>query len=411
MGSRFWRMYSAYFVTTVGDELYILALPLVLLQLDYTAASATFLRGALTATTVVAGFTIGYLVDRRDTYFLLSRAYGFSAVCLLAAAALLSTGVDALLVSLLAAAVLGFFAAVAAAAVDAGIPRTVSEQHLIRRGYSLVESARTIALIAGPALAGFIAATRSVLLVTLVNAVSFLLAAGLSRRRPEIPDAGRSSDPEAGSTSWQRILSGLRVVARQTPLRLGIALSLLANLTLGASQPLFLTRMVRDFGLSALVTALVVTLAGAMSIATSMLIVHFAHRVRAATAMVLAILIFAAAGIGVGVASGPVPASALYCLLCVATFCYAVYWRSYRQEMTPAHLLGWVSATCRSIAYSGVVLGVVIVGSLQQFGVSEQALLVTGGAICMIGALIVAPAVHRASAATAAALSSDRTGS
>lgn len=403
MGLRFWRMYSAYFVTTIGDELYVLALPLVLLQLDYTAASATFLRGVLTATTVIAGFTIGYLVDRRDTYYLLSRAYGFSAVCLLATSGLLLTGVDALLVSLLAAAVLGFFAAVAAAAVDAGIPRTVGDQHLIRRGYSLVESARTIALIAGPALAGIIAATRSVLLVTLANAASFLLAASLSWRRTELPKTAEKPDSPAESTAWRRVLSGLRVVARQAPLKVGIALSLLANLTLGASQPLFLTRMVRDFGLSAPVTALVVTLAGAMSIAASMLIVHFSHRVRAANAMVLAILIFAASGIGVGLASGPVLTSAFYCLLCVATFCYTVYWRSYRQEMTPGHLLGRVSATCRSIAYSGVVLGVVIVGSLQQLGASAQALLVIGGAICLIGALIVAPAVRRASAVTSVA--------
>ena len=63
MGKRFWRMYVAYFATSVGDELYVVALPLILLQVGYAAASATFLRGALIATAVIAGLTIGHVID------------------------------------------------------------------------------------------------------------------------------------------------------------------------------------------------------------------------------------------------------------------------------------------------------------------------------------------------------------
>jgi MFS family permease len=391
MGSRFWRMYAAYFTTTIGDELYIVALPLVLLQLGYAAATATFLRGALTGATVLAGLTMGYLIDRHDTYYLLSRSYGISAVFLIAASGALAAGVDGFLVALAAAAVLGLFAAITAAAVDAGIPRTVSDQRSIRHGYSLVESARTIAVIAGPAFAGLLVTTGSLLIVTLANAASFALAALLSRARRPIP-------VEAPQTHPPRIRDGLRMVATDTRLRLGITLSLLGNLTLGAEQPLFLARMVQDFGLSASVTAVVVALAGAASVVASTITVRHARAVPAGTAMVVAVAVLAATAAGVGLAPGPVPASALYALFSVAVICYGVYWRTYRQDVTPGELLGRVSATCRSIAYSGIVVGVLVVGVLQELGVSTRTLLTVGGLVCLAGVAVVGPLVRRVTA-------------
>lgn len=389
MGNRFWRMYSAYFATTVGDELYVVALPLILLQLGYAAASATFLRGALTAATVFAGLTIGYLIDRHDTHYLLSRSYGISAAFLAAAGGAIALGADGFLVSLVAAGVLGVFAAVTAAAVDAGIPRTVLDPGSIRRGYSLTESARTVAVIAGPAFAGLLVATRSVLVVTLANAASFAVAALLTRfRGPAAPAPAERHEP--------RIREGLAMVVRNQRLRLGITLSLLANVTLGAEQPLFLARMVLDFRLSAALTAVVIALAGVAGVIASMVTVQFARAVPAGTAMVTAVVVLAATAAGVGLAPGPVSASALYALLCVATICYGVYWRTYRQDVTPAELLGRVSATCRSIAYSGVVLGVLVVGALQEAGASTQALLTVGGGVCLAGAGVLGPVVLRA---------------
>jgi MFS family permease len=399
VGYRFWRMYTAYFVTTVGDELYLLALSLILLQLGYPASTATFLRGALTATTVLAGFTVGYLIDRHDTHHLLIRCYAVSAVILVVASAGLVTGADGFIVSLVAAALLGIFAAVTAAAIDAGIPRTVGDPHLARRGYSLIESARTVALITGPALASILAATRNLLVVTLANAASFALAAVLTRVSTLRSVPAAHSRPAV----WEDIRAGVTEVRRRPELRIGISLSLAANLTLGAQEPLFLVRMVKDFGLGATVTALVITLAGATSIVASTVTVQFARRVPAATAMILSVVILATGAIGIGIANGPVLASVLYCASSAAVICYSVYWRTYRQQVVPNEMLGRVSATCRSIAYSGVVVGVVIVGSLQETGTSTRTLLIVGGAICLLVAVGLAPVVRRRGAVSESA--------
>lgn len=395
LGERFWRLFAAYTATTVGDELYVLGVPLVLLQLGYSPASATFLRGALVATTVVAGFTVGWWVDRSATNVLLTRAYGVSAAVLVVACAGLAAGVDGFAVSVVAATVLGLFAAVTAAAVDAGIPRSLGERGQVRRGYSLVESARTVSQIAGPAAAGVLAAARSLLLVTAVNAATFLAAAVLTARgsRSAAP-AGERAATGAAASPWASIREGLAAVGREPGLRVGIYLSLLVNLTLGAEQPLFLARMLVDFDVGPGVTAAVVAVAGGVGIVASTLVVRHAREVRASTAMLVGVVVVGASGAGLGLAGGPVAASVLYCTLSAGTISYTVFWRSYRQDITEPALLGRVSAACRSIAYAGVVVGVLAIGALQESGVGEDVLLAAGGGVCLLGVAALARVVR-----------------
>ena len=65
MTTAFWRTLWAYAINSVGDEFYAVALPLVVLQLGYPASAATFLRTAVMAVAVAAGFLVGHVVDRR----------------------------------------------------------------------------------------------------------------------------------------------------------------------------------------------------------------------------------------------------------------------------------------------------------------------------------------------------------
>lgn len=393
LGGRFWRLFSAYAATTVGDELYVLGVPLVLLQLQYSPAAATFFRGSLFATTVVAGFTLGYWIDRSETGHLLARAYGCSAVALVLACAGLALGLDALAVSLVASCVLGVFAAVAAAAVDAGIPRTLQCRGEVRRGYSLVESAKTLSQIAGPAAAGVLAAARSVLLLTAVNAVTFVLAAVLNARTKATGERPAPTGAGAGSP-WAAMREGFGAVANEPGLRVGIYQSLLLNLTLGAEQPLFLTRMLRDFDVGPGTTAVVVAAAGVFSIVASTLAVRHGREIRGSTAMLAGVVATGASAAGIGLAGGPVVASVLYCTLGAGLVTYTVFWRSYRQDITDPALLGRVSAACRSIAYTGVVVGVLVVGTLQGMDASAALLLTVGGLACVAGAVALAPRIR-----------------
>lgn len=390
MGTRFWRAFGAYSANAVGDEFYALALPLVLLQLGYSAATTTFLRAVLMATTVIAGFLVGHLVDRHAPELLLTRSYLGSALALGGALLAITAGLDSYLAALIAATVLGLLAAVSAAAMDAGIPRLVPAADLIPRGYSLAESARTSATIVGPMLAGLVATVRSIVLVIGANAVSFILAAALARTR-------RTNGPrvERHHSAWQQIAEGLRTVVRHRRLRLGIGLSLLVNITLGAEQPLFLARLIQDFGLSAALTAGVIVIAGVVAIVVSLGLSHWTTGLPARPTMITSVFVIALSAVGIGVVDTPWAAAPLYCLLSAATICYSVYWRTYRQNIVDPGLLGRVSATSRSIAYSGVVLGTVVVGTLQQSGVTTKTLLAAGGLLCTVGAIFGALALRR----------------
>ncbi len=396
MGRRYWSMFTGFLVNTVGDEFYLLALPLVLLQLGYPDSVGTYLRSGLMVSTVLAGFVVGYLVDRYATHRLLTCAYGASAAVLVAALLLLAAGADGYLVALAAAVVLGVFTAVSLAAVDAGIPRTVARPAQVRRGYSMVESARVLAGILGPAGAGVVAGLRSLTAVLGCNAVSFAVAAGLTRLGREHPTGAGPTGAGRRPSAWQQTVEGLRTLALHTELRIGIALSLLINVTLGAAAPLFLVRAVRELGLSAAGTSLVVVLAGLVGIAASTVAAHVGRR-RPPRAVMLASVPFVAAGALVvgGVRSVPLDAAA-YCLLVGATIVYTVHWRTYRQEIVPPEQLGRVSAACRSIAYSGVVVGTLVVGLLQDAGVSTGPLLVGGGLLCLAGTGVVAARLRQA---------------
>lgn len=136
MGSRFWRAFSAYLASTLGETFYAVAVPLVLLQTGYAAATATFLRTLVMTTTVIAGFLVGHLVDRYAPAGLLGVSYLGSAGALLVGTGAVALGADAYVMALGVAAFLGLFAAVSAAAVDAGVPQLAPEPGRIRHGYA-----------------------------------------------------------------------------------------------------------------------------------------------------------------------------------------------------------------------------------------------------------------------------------
>ncbi|SEP54552.1 MFS transporter [Amycolatopsis saalfeldensis] len=383
MGTRFWRALSAYVVSTVGDEFYAIALPLVLLQLGYPAATATFLRTVIMATTVASGFLVGHVVDRYGATRLLLGSYAGSALVVTAGVAAVVLGGGGYPAALGVAAALGLFSAVSAAAADAGVPQLVRPDQ-VRHGYSLLETARASATVLGPMVAGVVVTVRSLALVMGVNAVSFVLAGAIAGRR----GGGTTERAERGPSMWRQVVDGLSAVARNRPLRLGISLSVLINVTLGAAEPLVLTRLVREFSLSAAVTSMVVVGVGVSSIVISLVVNRWTRSWPARPAMAGSALAIGASGVGLGMLHTAWGVGVMFCVQSAATISYTVYWRTYRQSIVAPPLLGRVSATCRSVAYSGVVVGTAAVGVLQGVGVTVAALLGWGGVICLLGAVV-----------------------
>jgi len=385
LGRQFWRIFAAYSISTLGDEIYALAVPLVLLASGFGASVATFLFGVIMCSTVASGFLIGFLVDRVPTRVLMSMSYSASAAFLGCSAVAVLLGVDSLLVALVAASFLGIFSAASSAAVDAGVARAVVDARARRRGYSLVESSRTAAAIVGPPLGGLIASLKNLVPVLVVNALSFVVAVLLLGRRH---DALQDDPSVERCPLLQELSKSLAAVRDNSSLRVGIGLSLIVNVTLGAEQPLLLARLVRDLKASTLAAALVVTGAGLFSIGAALLLARLRSGGSARSVMFWSSVASATAAVGLAFTRHLLVAAAIYCLMLAGNTIYNVTWRSYRQDVVPHELLGRVSASCRSLAYIGVVVGVAITGVLQLLGAGPAALLGGGGALCL-GALSV----------------------
>lgn len=398
MGAPFWRLFSAYSVNSVGDEFYAIALPLALLANGFPEYTVTFLFGVLTAATVIGGFSVGFLADRWPTRELLVGTYLLSGAVLAGGAALIGAGVGGFRVALAVAAVLGVLAAVSAAGADAGVPRTVAGDDRITRGYSLVEGARQTATVAGPAMAGVVAVVSSVAGVFLLNAASFVAAAGLMvTGRGAGRDSAVDEPAPAPQRPWRMLAAGYAGIVGNPALRLGIALSFTLNVALGAEQPMYLSRLVDELGLSPVGASLVMTAAGGVSIVAALAVAAVRTSVPARTGMIASSAVTAVTAVGVGVTRGVVLSAACYCLLVMSTVYYNVSWRTYRQGLVEPGLLGRISASCRSIAYLGVVLGVAAAGSLQRAGMTTGAVFVGGGLVALAGTAFVGWALRRPS--------------
>ncbi|HEV7824829.1 MAG TPA: MFS transporter [Mycobacteriales bacterium] len=392
MSGAYWRLFVAYTVDTVGDTFYVLALPLVLLGLGYDPSVITYVFSITMFATVIAGFTLGYLVDRHVPIHVMFWSYVGSAALLGTGAVLITLGISALATVLGVALALGFLVALSAAAVDAGIPAALEHQSQVRRGYAMVESSRTTATLAGPALAGVVAVAHSLPAVLTVNAACFLASAGClvrdlgrrhrARRRPH---AGDAREP-----ALREVMQGLRILLAEKRIRGGIALSQVANLTLGAEQPLFMARMIRDLGVSPLTTSGLVIGAGACSVVAIEVISRRATSWRPVWAMIWANVVTGAAALVIGGTSAWLVAGLAYALTATAGIVYNVYWRSLRQEVVPPHLLGRVSAATRSLAYLGVAVGALGTALVQAGGVPTGTILVCGGVLCLIGTVVAA---------------------
>jgi len=130
-------------------------------------------------------------------------------------------------------------------------------------------------------------------------------------------------------------------------------------------------------------------------VAVSVLATRAARRTAARSAMLGSVAVLAVAAVVIGLTHDVAVLAGAYCALVGATVFYTVHWRTYRQEIVPPDQLGRVSAACRSIAYSGIVVGTLVIGVLQDAGAGTGPLFVGGGLLCLAGTAAVATTGRR----------------
>lgn len=202
------------FLATAGSSFgtYLAAVALTVSVYDATG-SGTWVAALLIADflpIVLIGLLLGPLVDRlsRRRLMIASDLVRFGVF-----AALPFVHSPGAVVAL--AAVSGIATGFFHPAANAGLPNLVEDEDLTNAN-SLLQTVETLALMVGPVLAGLMLTVWPASVPYAVNAVTFLVSAGLVAR---IPDAKLRSEESVTQGHWRDVADGIRLVVASRPLR------------------------------------------------------------------------------------------------------------------------------------------------------------------------------------------------
>ncbi len=244
---RFRRLWLGQIVSAIGDYFYFLAVPILINELTgSTAAIGLAMIFTMALPQLLFGIPAGVLVDRWDRRQVM-------VVADLARAALVLGGLlvrDAQTVWILY--LVGFLVSVASRfffpAHSAMIPLLVRENELAAAN-GLTQITFTVALLAGPALAGFMIGWLGAGVAFAVDSLSFLVSAaavwsiGAVKSEHILPQAAHTA-----SAMWTELVDGLRFLFSVPALR-GITLSFaVIHLGLGAINVLWVPWLDRHYG-------------------------------------------------------------------------------------------------------------------------------------------------------------------
>ncbi len=282
---------------------------------------------------------------------------------------------------------LGIFTLFFEVAYNAYLPSLVSRQQLVD-GNARMEFSQSIVKVAGPGLGGTIIQVLTAPIAIVVDALSFLVSALalmlIREREPEpLPVAQRRAISA-------EIREGLSFALRQQFLRLIIISTATNAFFLTAQGAIFVLYMTRDLGITPFMLGIIFSLGGLGSVLGALVAQPLSRRLGIGPAIIVSHILFALAILLLPAASLLREATALVLVLSNVCFGFGLTTKaitaiSFRQSITPDHLLGRVAASGRFLSYPMLPLGSLLGGVVGSIlGLAPTLLL------CGIGSLGVA---------------------
>ncbi len=397
-------------LSVAGDSFAFIAVPLLVLRATGSVAQMGLLTGAAGAAAVIAGIFAGFLADRLDRWLLMAACDAARMVLygLIPLAWALHPEVWLLYVILPVCAAIGMVFQVGYVTV---VP-ALSGPARLTEANGLLYAAQSAAAVAGPLLAGLVSAWLGPAGAIAVDAASFAVsAAGVlvvrhalaSRRRALAPEESVSAPPDPAG-AWRELLAGARFLWEHPVLR---SLTVLLTFFIFATQGLpdvLIYYLKHDLGQGDGVVGLVLAVAALGTVGASLAVAPLRRRLGFGACWTGAVILSALAIAALG-ATGSVPPTAVLAALYLGCASVAgICSMSLRQEVTPDHLLGRVTAAFWTIHFSLGPLGAALLTwTAGHYGVMPACL--ASGATCfLIGTIgLVTPIRRRATRPAAAA--------
>jgi predicted MFS family arabinose efflux permease len=420
---RFCVFLTSQTLSVAGDSFALIAVPLLILRATGSVAQMGLLTGAAGAAAVVAGIFAGILVDRLDRWILmaacdLARMLLYGLIPLVWS---IHPEVWLLYVILPLCAAIGMVFQVGYVTV---VP-VLSGPARITEANGLLYGAASAAAIAGPLLAGLVSAALGPAGAIAVDAASFAASAvgillvrrslSVSRTGAAHPAvsggriaAGCSAMPAATGTpgtatgpdrdamgtpdsadepgrggSWRELLAGARFLWQQPVLR---ALTVLLTFFIFATEGLpdvLIFYIKHDLGQGDGVVGAVLAFAGLGTVVGALAVAPLRRRLGFGTCWVGSVLLCGLAIGGLGATGSVPPTAALAALYLGCTSVAGIASMSLRQQVTPDHLLGRVTAAFWTIHFSlGPIGAALLTWTASRFGV--EAACAASAALCFL---------------------------
>ncbi|WP_433342688.1 MFS transporter [Micromonospora sp. CA-111912] len=389
----FW---SAQILSVLGDSFSQLAVPLLVLDATGSIATAGLLTGVSGTAAVVAGLLAGVVVDRFDRRALLIGA-DVARMLLFAAVPLVwwlapAPPIWPLFVLLPLAAAAGMLFQVAAVSAMRGL---VPGPELTRANGQLY-AGTALASVGGPALAGLVSGWLGPAGAIAVDAASFGLSAALLMlvrlpgRAASSADAGDRTGPLA------EFLAGARFLLRHPVLRpLTALLTVFLLLTYGMDD-VVIYHLKHGLGQSDGMVGLVLTAGAAGTVTGSLVVAPLRRRFGFGACWIGAVAVTGVAVAALALTGRPVEVGALMLVYFGCLSIGGICSLSLRQEVTPEHLLGRVTAAFWTIHFSLGGVGAAVFTWLAQHHGAPLTFALAGGGCLAVALAALFTAVRRA---------------
>lgn len=386
----FWMLWRGETFSTVGSQITTFAVPLIaVLTLHASATEMGIINASGSLAILLLSLPLGAWADRSDHLrMMMGSGLARAAVVAVLPLALWAAHLSIALICLVTFtnAVLGI---VYSSSFDALVPELVSDEKL-ERANALIETNDAAGEVVGPGAAGLLTQLLSPAAALVVDAASYVVAAGfvgsVSRRRPR-PPSGHATNGSGGlMTAAATGLAALRAHRGIWALTLAAAIF---NLFTAAFFAVFLVYEVRSLELRPIQVGVVATFAGAGGVIGS-LVAPAVPRIFGAYRSLL--VVFAAPSLtALGcVLAGRVPDTwvttitlgVLQLIWVVSIVVNLVICRSYTQRNAPRDLRGRFSSSIRLVSWGVEPLGALAAAACTAVGVPVRTVLI-GAAVAM----------------------------
>jgi len=336
-------------LSALGDAFALVAIPLLVLHVSHSVAQMGLVTGLAGVASIITGVFSGVIVDRFDRRSLLIIC-DLARCSLFAAIAVVWLFTPQLWLIYVVVTLAATFSMIFDVGYVAAVPAIVAEDQITDANGRLF-AAQAIASVAGPALAGVVSGLWGPSAAIGVDAASFLVSAAglrLIRLRPTVPVAAEAAAgarrPSGGHRLLQDLIEGVGFLWRAPVLRaLTVALTIVLFFTTGLND-LIVYDVVHGLHHSDGAVGIVMAAGTVGTFLGSALVAWVRRRAGFGGAWIGATALGGLAISGMGLA-GNLPVLAV--LAASAQTCIAIGGiasMSLRQEITPGHLLGRVTA-------------------------------------------------------------------